>query len=467
MKSFILYLILSLFPVFVFAQEEKITAPSAPLDFVVTPGVSDDGKSSPIFDLSWVAPENDGGSTINGYNVYYRMVQKGEPLDWTSYSTSDLSYTVSEGISAGLQYEFGVSAYNFIAEGPMTETITETALSGDMVPPVISRIEVLEITNDSAKVSWFTDELATSSISFDVHSADQHQSNFSEEFTTEHSLNLTGLLPCTTYFYYVKSVDLYENVSYSNIDSFDTTGCLGGVLSKDSSDLIPPEVLAAFEFNDSVDISVQQGTFGADSVFQVKRLNIKEVDANVGCPANKKPIGGRVYDIKFLDDFNSETNLSSPATISIRYEEDDIIGVNENDISMYHYNEDVGAWQKLDSCILDTENNTVTCTTDDFSKFMLSDGFSCPKSSWTFNKYMFLGSIGKQVKELQKYLNENGYFVSYEGRGAPGMETNFFGLKTRRALKDFQSEYSELFNTKSLEYRLGIFGKQTKDLINP
>ncbi len=49
------------------------------------------------------------------------------------------------------------------------------------------------------------------------------------------------------------------------------------------------------------------------------------------------------------------------------------------------------------------------------------------------------GSRGSQVVELQKTLNANGYTVSFSGAGAPGMETSYFGIKTKTAVMSFQS----------------------------
>jgi hypothetical protein len=50
------------------------------------------------------------------------------------------------------------------------------------------------------------------------------------------------------------------------------------------------------------------------------------------------------------------------------------------------------------------------------------------------------GVRSPQVKRLQEVLNENGFAVSSNGPGSPGEETNFFGAKTRSAVKSFQCE---------------------------
>lgn len=49
-----------------------------------------------------------------------------------------------------------------------------------------------------------------------------------------------------------------------------------------------------------------------------------------------------------------------------------------------------------------------------------------------------LSSYGEEVKSLQVFLNNNGFYVSTTGVGAPGNETNFFGNATRNALIKFQ-----------------------------
>ncbi len=51
------------------------------------------------------------------------------------------------------------------------------------------------------------------------------------------------------------------------------------------------------------------------------------------------------------------------------------------------------------------------------------------------------GSIGEAVKELQKFLNANGYIVAQSGPGSLGKETTKFGRATLLAVKKFQTAY--------------------------
>ena len=62
------------------------------------------------------------------------------------------------------------------------------------------------------------------------------------------------------------------------------------------------------------------------------------------------------------------------------------------------------------------------------------------------------------VKNLQKFLNHNGFTVAATGAGSVGQETSFFGPRTLAALKHFQSAY--------IIPVTGVVDAQTRDLIN-
>ncbi len=64
------------------------------------------------------------------------------------------------------------------------------------------------------------------------------------------------------------------------------------------------------------------------------------------------------------------------------------------------------------------------------------DYFGCVK--FKFTKDLKLGMTGNDVKELQKYLNNNSFPLAETGIGSKGKETTFFGTLTQNALKRFQ-----------------------------
>jgi hypothetical protein len=67
------------------------------------------------------------------------------------------------------------------------------------------------------------------------------------------------------------------------------------------------------------------------------------------------------------------------------------------------------------------------------------------------------GASGPGPRLLQRALNYLGFTVAQTGAGSPGNETEFFGPKTRAALKEFQATYGLTAD--------GIYGPVTKRLI--
>ena len=78
-------------------------------------------------------------------------------------------------------------------------------------------------------------------------------------------------------------------------------------------------------------------------------------------------------------------------------------------------------------------------------------------TSYTFTKNLTLGTTDAEVKTLQQFLNANGYIVSTSGAGSIGMESTYFGTKTKAALIAFQT-------AKGLT-AIGFFGPLTRATI--
>ena len=101
------------------------TVPNAPTSLTLTGGNSQ-------FTATWIAPANDGGSTITGYTLDYRLGVSG---NWTSANVTGLTTTIT-GLTAAGSYQVRVAAVNSVGTGghSLTHLVTVTALTAPGVP---------------------------------------------------------------------------------------------------------------------------------------------------------------------------------------------------------------------------------------------------------------------------------------------------------------------------------------------
>jgi len=68
------------------------------------------------------------------------------------------------------------------------------------------------------------------------------------------------------------------------------------------------------------------------------------------------------------------------------------------------------------------------------------------------------GMVSPDIKDLQKYLNNNGFTLAQTGFGSKGQETNFFGTLTKNALVRFQKD-------NKIPATIGVFDLATRDFL--
>ncbi len=88
-----------------------------------------------------------------------------------------------------------------------------------------------------------------------------------------------------------------------------------------------------------------------------------------------------------------------------------------------------------------------------FSQFAKAGDF------FIFNRNLQRGSTNQDVKELQKFLNNNGFVIDTSGIGSPGKESFYFGSLTQKALIKFQKA-NKIF------LAIGYFGSVTRKIVN-
>jgi peptidoglycan hydrolase-like protein with peptidoglycan-binding domain len=84
-----------------------------------------------------------------------------------------------------------------------------------------------------------------------------------------------------------------------------------------------------------------------------------------------------------------------------------------------------------------------------------------------FTRTLKLGMKGADVKNLQVFLNAQGFTVSSSGSGSKGQETSYFGPATYRALIRFQeANASSVLAPSGLTNGTGYFGPATMKKAN-
>lgn len=89
-------------------------------------------------------------------------------------------------------------------------------------------------------------------------------------------------------------------------------------------------------------------------------------------------------------------------------------------------------------------------------------------TAYQFTQNLKLGSIGEEVKALQKFLNLKGFVLAISGAGSLGQETNYFGFRTRDALIKYQEANPIILTSVGINDGVGTgnFFSSTRDFVN-
>ena len=95
------------------------------------------------------------------------------------------------------------------------------------------------------------------------------------------------------------------------------------------------------------------------------------------------------------------------------------------------------------------------------------NGVSQKGGLFHFTRYLKQGMSGYDVKELQIFLNDQGYKVATTGPGSAGNETEFFGPETEMAVVKWQEAHADAILTpQGLTQGTGLFYNYSIDFAN-
>ncbi|MDO8579627.1 MAG: peptidoglycan-binding domain-containing protein, partial [bacterium] len=87
-------------------------------------------------------------------------------------------------------------------------------------------------------------------------------------------------------------------------------------------------------------------------------------------------------------------------------------------------------------------------------------------TSVKYTRALKVGSTGDDVKQLQQFLNTNGFTVAPSGAGSPGNETTYMGKLTVEAIKKFQVKYDIASSGTPETTGYGALGPKTRAKLN-
>lgn len=90
----------------------------------------------------------------------------------------------------------------------------------DTTPPVISNVQGTPTSPTTATVTWQTDEASNSSVSYGNDASYASGTVSNSQLVTSHSVDLTGLIPCSTHHFQVTSADAVGNSAASGDYTF-------------------------------------------------------------------------------------------------------------------------------------------------------------------------------------------------------------------------------------------------------
>lgn len=189
---------------------EQNQADSTPpvISSIVVSGITNSSAT-----ISWSTDE-DANSRVN-YGITDSF-ELGFVLDASLSKTHSMTLS---GLQEGKTYFFQIKSAD--QSNNIATAATQTLNTLDKTAPVVSNIQVVNITKSGATITWDTNEASTSELNYGL-TAGYGFEKIDATLTTSHTFVLSGLQSGTTYYFRVKSQDASANLATSSGQTFVT-----------------------------------------------------------------------------------------------------------------------------------------------------------------------------------------------------------------------------------------------------
>ncbi len=377
--------------------------------------------------------------------------------------------------------------------------------------PLLISSTSTSVTASGATITWTTSVEGSSQIEFGPSTS--YGSSTVETDTVSrvlnHSVTLSNLPSCTTFQYRIKSANDSNVYTTSPNYSFTTLGCTGmaEVISESATEASKTATSSVSLEKISISIPPTATEGLATTTFQAKKLEPVTFFEEAKTPTGKVAVGTSVFNLVAIDasTTNKISTFQAPIAVSISYSPEDLNGIDPNTLSIYRY--DGSAWSPLSNCSTDTNTNTVTCYTTNFSDFAL---FAVPKapggSAYYFQRgdidspatiqrveairasasntvalntnplntainslnktsllitsTLYYGLFSTEVSLLQSYL------ATIPGIYPEALVTGYYGRLTQKAVQRYQCKYNIVCEGTPDSTGWGVVGPRTKEVFS-
>lgn len=165
--------------------------------------------------ITWTTNEPADRQVEYGLTMAYGSATPVDPTLSTSHAV------VLSGLQPATTYHFRVRSRD--AAGNLAISADQTFTTADTVPPIISGLTVTAVSENSATVSWTTNEPADRQVEYGLTTSYGLQTPLDTRLAVTHTVVLSGLQPGTRYHCRVRSRDAAGNLAMSGDLTFQTS----------------------------------------------------------------------------------------------------------------------------------------------------------------------------------------------------------------------------------------------------
>ncbi|MDD5738989.1 MAG: fibronectin type III domain-containing protein [Candidatus Pacebacteria bacterium] len=196
------------------------TPPNAPANVIIRDISNVEAGEYWLF-VAWDVVDNPSRGDFKQYNLWRSI--DGSDYGSSPYATIDtrtLNYIFETNLSTSTTYYYKLTSEDNISNISADSAVVSDRPNGqggtDTTAPTITSEDSSSVTSQSATITWTTDELSNSIVSYGTSPSDFSSTSTIATMVTSHSIVLSGLNASTTYYYRIQSSDPSSNTGTSD-----------------------------------------------------------------------------------------------------------------------------------------------------------------------------------------------------------------------------------------------------------